>query len=192
MPCGPPNPRKAVFEARLVFATTPAEFDVRNVISVIEMENGAIGHGARQIERPAAIGKEFDFRRLQHSIVGRIRPRNFAEKRMTFPGDHHVLVAIQSNPNFATGLSRGERGECGDGRGLRFFSTKTAAHARTFHDHAVHRQAKHVRDDVLHFRWMLGRRTNEHRSILAALRPGRVRLEIKMILAADGKFAFEC
>src|SRR5437764_2179598 len=48
-----------------------------------------------------------------------------------------------------------------------------------------------MRDDVLHFGWMLRRRTNENRSVLAALGPAHLGLEIKMILAANREFAFE-
>src|SRR2546423_100487 len=48
-----------------------------------------------------------------------------------------------------------------------------------------------MRDDVLHFGRMLRRRTNENRSILAALGPARLRFEIKMILTANREFAFQ-
>jgi hypothetical protein len=54
----------------------------------------------------------------------------------------------------------------------------------------MHRKTEHVRDDVLHFRRMLGRRADENCSVLAAFRPGCIRLKIEMILTADGEFAF--
>ena len=74
---------------------------------------------------------------------------------MAFPGDHHVLIAIEPDAHFAAGFGRGQSGERRKYGGLRFLAAETAAHARTFHDDAVHRQREHVRDDVLHFRRML-------------------------------------
>ena len=156
IPCGPPKPRKAVFEARLVFATVPAEFDVRNVVGVVEMKHRAVGHGAGEIERPAAVGKELDFRREEQSVSIEADLK-LSEKRMAFAGDHHVLIAIETDAHLAPGFRRGERGQRRERRGLRFLAAETAAHARTFHDHAVHRQREHVRDDVLHFGRMLRR-----------------------------------
>ena len=64
----PAESAKGGVRSEIGFRDHAAEFDVRNVIGVIEMEDGAIGHGARQIERPAAIGKQFDLRGLQQSF----------------------------------------------------------------------------------------------------------------------------
>src|SRR5205085_3078491 len=110
---------------------------------------------------------------------------------MSFPGDHHVLVAIETHADLAAGLGRGQGGERGEHRGLRFFSAETAAHARAFDYYAVHRQVEQVRDDVLDFGWMLSRGTDEDGAVFAGLGPGRVGLEIEMVLAAEREFAFQ-
>ena len=71
----------------------------------------------------------------------------------------------------------------------RSFTAKSAAHARTFHDNILHRLREHMRDDVLHFRWMLRRGTDEDTAVFAHFRPSGVRFEIEMVLAAKRKFA---
>ena len=48
-----------------------------------------------------------------------------------------------------------------------------------------------MRDDMLDFGWMLGGGTDKHGSVFSALCPGRVRLQIKMILTAKGNFTVE-
>jgi hypothetical protein len=55
----------------------------------------------------------------------------------------------------------------------------------------VPRQAKHARDDLLRFRRMLRRRV--HRHAAGFVEPGDrgVRLEIEVLLAADGELAVE-
>src|SRR5205085_3297049 len=110
---------------------------------------------------------------------------------MSFPGDHHVLVAIDTDADLAAGLGRGQGGERGEHRSLGFFSAETAAHARAFDYHAVHRQVEQVRDDVLDLGWMLGRRTDEDRAVFPSLGPGCVGLEIEMVLAAERELAFQ-
>ena len=64
----------------------------------------------------------------------------FPEKWMSFPGDHHVLIAVKTDPHPSPGLGRGERGQSRQRRGLRLFTAESTTHARTFHHHAVHRQ----------------------------------------------------
>ena len=172
------------------FRDPTAEFDVRNVVGVIEMEDRAVRHRARKIERPAAIGKELDLRREQQPVAVEA-DLEFPEERMAFAGDHHVLIAIEADAHFAARFRRGERRQRREHRRLRFLAAEPAAHARAFHHHAVHRQREHVRDDVLHLRRMLRRGADEHRAVFAALRPGRVRLEIKMVLTAKGEFVLE-
>ena len=55
----------------------------------------------------------------------------------------------------------------------------------------MHREIEHVRDDVLHFGWMLSRRTDEDRAVFASLGAGRICLEIEMILTAERDLALE-
>ena len=52
----PAETAKGGVRGEIGFGDAPAEFDVRNVVGVVEMEHGAIGHRTREIERPAAIG----------------------------------------------------------------------------------------------------------------------------------------
>ena len=74
-----------------------------------------------------------------------------------FTRDHHVLIAIQSHAYLAPGLGRGQGGQRGNYRSLCFFPAKSPSHARTFDNDTMHGQRQHMRDDVLHFGWMLRR-----------------------------------
>ena len=92
---------------------------------------------------------------MQQSLA--IEPNTkLAQKRVAFSGYHHVLVAVEADPHLASRLRGRERGQRRESGGLRFFATKSAAHSRTLHHHAVHWQCEHVGNNVLHFRWMLG------------------------------------
>ena len=47
------------------FHDPAAEGDVRNVVGVVEMEQGPVRNGAGKIERPATVRKQIDFCREQ-------------------------------------------------------------------------------------------------------------------------------
>ena len=138
------------------FRHEAAALHVRDVIAVIEMKHGAIRHGPRQIERPAAVRIDVDLGRLQKTFPI-VTDAELRQKRMAFPGDHHVLVAIETDADFASGFCGGEGRQRGEHGRLRLFPAEAAAHSRALHDHAVHPQIKQVGDDVLHFRRMLRR-----------------------------------
>ena len=186
----PTETAKGGVGSKVCFCHSSAEFEVGNVIGVVEMEDGAVGHGPGEIERPAAVGEERNLRRREQAFVVETDPK-LPEKRMPLPGDHHVLVTIEPDPHLASGPGGGERRQGRQGGRLRLLPPKSAAHPRTFDHHAVHRQREHVRDDMLDFRGMLGRRADENCAVFPALRPSGVRFEIKMILSAKGEFALK-
>ena len=76
---------------------------------------------------------------------------------MPLARNHHVLIAIAPDAHFASCLCRRQRRQSCEDRGLRFFSAETAAHPQALHDDTVHRNCEQMRDDVLHFGWMLRR-----------------------------------
>src|ERR1051326_3404259 len=42
------------------------------------------------------------------------------QERMAMACDHHVLIAIEASTNGPPGVARGQRRQCGGGRGLEF------------------------------------------------------------------------
>ena len=103
------------------------------------MEQGAVRHGLRQVDRPAAIGVEMHPRGQQPAfgVEAHLEPR---EERMPMPGQHHVLVAIPAHAHGLAGVVRRQRGERGRRGRLRFLAAEPAAHAQALHDDLVGRE----------------------------------------------------
>ena len=110
---------------------------------------------------------------------------------MAMAGERHVLIAVETHAHRLAGVMRRERGERGRRRGLRFLAAETSAHARHLHHDFVRGQMQNVRHDLLDFGWMLCRRSNEYRTVLAAFSPRRIRLQIEMFLTAEFKITFK-
>ena len=100
------------------------------------------------------------------------------------------------------------RGRAGSGRAGRVFTdasatiaanalpcvslpAETAPHPRRLDDDLVAGLAQHLGDDRLDLRRVLGRRADEDRAHLARLGPGRLRLQVEVLLAAEGELALE-
>ena len=58
--CGPPKPRKAVFDGRFVKQHLAGELDVRQVVAVVGVEQRALHDGEREVGRAAAVGVELE------------------------------------------------------------------------------------------------------------------------------------
>src|ERR1041385_9113908 len=106
-------------------------------------------------------------------------------ERMPMARDRHVLVAIESYANCAAYMlyrqcRQGRRQGC-----LRLLSTETSAHPGTLDDHLAKWQIERERHHNLHRGRMLRRRSYQHRTVFTGFGPCRLRLEIKMFLAAQ-------
>src|SRR3954462_8684259 len=121
---------------------------------------------------------------LQQSLF--VKPDvKLRQKRMAMASQNHVLVTVEAYPHRFTGDTRRQCGQCRGRGGLRFFAAKSPAHARTLDDDFFHGHMQNMRDSRLHLRWMLCGGSNKPRAILSWLRPGCLRFQIKMLLAAE-------
>src|SRR5438270_879964 len=106
------KPAESCIRCQIRFRDVAPERDMRNVVGVVEMENGAICDRAREIERPAGIGKQIDFRAQDETFVIEA-DAELRQKGMALTGDHHVLIAVQPNSHFSAGLSCSEGAQSG-------------------------------------------------------------------------------
>src|SRR6266849_4999090 len=114
-----------------------------------------------------------------------------SQKGMAMPSKSHVLIAVEPNAHWRLCMLRRQRRQGSGKCGLRFLPSKTTAHPGTLDGYFVCGQMQHMRHHGLNFRRMLSRRNNEHRPILARFRPGRLSLQIKMLLTAQFKCSSE-
>jgi hypothetical protein len=175
-------------EIRLCHA--PGEFHGRDIIGIIQVKHGAVGHGHGQVERPAAVGDQFNLRRQQIAdvIITRLESR---QKRMAFAGKHHVQIPIDPHANCALGFGRGQGCEGGESRRLCLLAAEPAAHALALHHHMVHGYREQVCDNMLHLGRVLGGRHDQNRAVLAGFSPRCLHFQIKMLLPGHVKIAFQ-
>ena len=110
---------------------------------------------------------------------------------MALARDHHVEVPVQLN---AHGLARFHGSQGNEGRErvtLHLLAAEPAPHAGRLDDNAVARRAQDLGDDGLDLRRMLRGGADEERALLPDLRPGRVRLQVEMLLAARAELTFQ-
>ena len=84
------------------FRDLATEADVGNVVAVVEMEEGAVVDGEREIERPAAVGVELDVGGVE-ATVRVIADFVFREKRMALAGGFHVVIAVELDADSLAG-----------------------------------------------------------------------------------------
>src|SRR5688572_23152588 len=97
------------------------------------MEQCAIRHRLRKIERPAAVRPQMRLYREQMPLLVKAS-LELREKWMPMAGERHVLVTIPAHTHRFAGVIRRERCQRGGRGGLRFLAAETAAHARTLHE----------------------------------------------------------
>ena len=168
----------------------PAQLDVRDVIAVVRVEHGAVGHRHGQIQRPPAVRV---VRRLQGEQAALIVIANgeLGEERMTFTRQHHVLIAVETHTRRASGHLRGQGGQRRRRGGLRLLAPEAAPHPRHGDHHLVRRDPQNVRHPVLHFGRMLGRTGHVDRPVLTGFGIGGLHLEIEMVLPTEGERPFQ-
>ena len=186
----PTKPAERRLRSKMRPCDLSAHFEVWDVVGVIEVKHRPVRDRQREIERPAAIGNQRAMQRLQ-AALGRVADFKSREKRMSFSGQLHVQIAIQLYAHRLTDFPRCEGYEGRPGVALRFLAAKATAHTRCLHHHPIPRQAEHRRNDCLDLTRMLGGRGHTHVSFAVALGPGRVRLEVKVLLSSDLKLTAE-
>jgi hypothetical protein len=103
----------------------------------------------------------------------------------------HVGVFVVDNAGGAAGVIRDERGHHRGDRGLRFLAAEAAAHAFADADDFVMADAEHLGDNGLDFGRVLRRGVDDDLALFAGVGKRGLRLEIKLLLAADVERAAE-
>ncbi len=155
--------------------------DMGQVIGIVCVQHGAIGHQDRKILRPAASRILLEFDTCDHAAVVTTNPIGDPEI-MPLAGDHEIIIPVISHlGRLACG---GRNHGAGDGQcvALAFLAPETAAHAAGFHPNAMHRQVQRVGDLVLDLGRVLGR--GMYNNVAAFLRQGHggLAFEVEMLL----------
>ena len=137
------------------FADPAFEVDVRKVVGVVEMEEGAVVDREGKVKGPAPIGKEMDLHRINASVV-LIAHLKACMEGVSFSRGGNVVIAVELQGDGLLELVRGEGADAGPRVRLRFLPAKAASHAGTFDRDAVAWPAEHFSDDGLGLGGMLG------------------------------------
>ena len=171
-------------------ADKPGDLQRRHVICVIHVEHGAPQDGLGKVEAPASVGVQVDARGLHAALAVEARGEA-CQKRVPLAGDRHIQAARKADPHRTAGLASPQRGYRGEAIGLRFLAAERAAHAQALHRHHMARHAQHPRDNLLRLAGMLRGRVQRDAARFVQPRHGRLRLQVKMLLAADVNLAFD-
>ena len=170
--------------------TLPGEGHGGDVVDVVQMEDRPVDDGLGKVQRPSAVGEDVRVHAEQPALI--VVPRGELRiKGMALARDHHVQVPVQLN---AHGLARFHGSQGNEGRErvtLHLLAAEPAPHAGRLDDNAVARRAQDLGDDGLDLRRMLRGGADEERALLPGLRPGRVRLQVEMLLAARAELTFQ-
>ena len=105
MPCGPPKPRNAVFDGRLVLAIRPVHLDVGDPVGVVDVAQRPGQHRLGQVQAPAAVAGQRGAQRAQPLVrVEAHLPGG--EERVPLAGHGDVLGAVQPQAHRVPGEGR--------------------------------------------------------------------------------------
>ena len=110
---------------------------------------------------------------------------------MALAGDHHVVVAIETQLDRALELRGGQCGDAGEQRGLAFLAAEAPAHATHLDDNLVRRLVEAVGHHVLHLGRVLGRAPQLQAAVLAGRAVGHLALEVELLLTAHRPLALQ-
>ena len=156
---------------------------MRDEVGVVQMEQSPVVHRLREVQRPSAVGKKLNIRRLQAAVRMETHPVA-GEKRVTFPGAFHVVITVQLHGHRAAGAVRRQGAKRSPRIGLGFFSPESAAHPGRLDHHPVLRPAEDLRDDHLGLARVLRRGENKN-PVAIRLGKGGLAFQIKMFLSTD-------
>ena len=147
------------------------------------MKHGAVGHGDRQIKRPATAGVlgEIDAEHAAAIIVGHVI---IDPEIVPLAGDRHVVVAVIAHLGGAARQGRHHRAGAGERIALAFLAAKAAAHPAGLDADRVHRLADGLGNLVLDLGRVLGRGMDDHIAIVLREDEGGLAFQIEMLLPA--------
>ena len=94
MPCGPPKPRKAVFDTVLVFSRFERDADGGHPIGVVGMEHRAVHDAGGEIRRIAAAGEKLDRIALDAPLLVEA-DLPVAAEIVALAGEDEIVVAVE-------------------------------------------------------------------------------------------------
>ena len=166
------------------FAAVRGDVQVAQKVSVVGVEDRAVGHRAAQVGAVAAMHQ-----------LHRIEPQHAASRikahlpvvaeGVAFAGDQDVVAPVQSHLDRPTELVRGERRPHGQMPGLRFFATEAATHASAHHPHLRQRDVQRVRHPVLHLARVLRAAVDQPVAVVLRNRVRDLAFQIEVFLPAD-------
>ncbi|MNP28061.1 hypothetical protein D3C76_1210090 [compost metagenome] len=110
---------------------------------------------------------------------------------MSLAGDHHVVVTVQTHLDRAFQPRGGQGCHARKKTGLRLLAAECPAHAANLHLDLMVWQIQAVGYQVLHLCRVLSGAQHMHAVVFFGHGIGDLPLQVKLLLAADGKFAFE-
>ena len=108
---------------------------------------------------------------------------------MSLAGEAEVLFVAKHEPGRPARLGGDQCREQGRQCGLRLFPAEAAAHPPADADDLVQRQAQRMGDDRLNLARVLRGRMDRDLTRFAGDGEGGLRLQVEMLLPADGEFA---
>ena len=190
MPCGPPKPRNAVFEGRLVLAMRPwtSMSGIQYALSMWHSARASTGSDRSRLQPPLLVSVA----RSAHSRLSASKPASqVAKNGCRLPVICDVLVAVQPQAHRVPGERGPERRDGGQPVRLELLAAEAAAHAQALHGDLVRRQAEHVRHDVLGLGRVLRAGLDEDLPVLVDQRQRGLGLQVEVLLAADLELAAE-
>ncbi len=171
-------------------AAMTVDAGVAQVVGVVGVEHGAVDDGAGKIRRVAAVTGQVDLDAVQQAVVIEANVVLDVEG-VALAGHGHVFHARQTHLGRAPGevCNHGAhaRGACG----LGLLAAEAAAHAAHVDDDLVHRDAKHLGDQLLHLGGVLRRGVDDHAAVLGGHHRGDLSLQVEMFLPANVQAALQ-
>ena len=165
-------------------AAVGVDGDVFEEVGVVGVEDGSVGHRARQVGAEAAVDQHVQLQSAQAAGVVKADAVGVG-KRVALAGDHEVVVAVQAQLDRPAELVRSDGGPDRQVPGLRLLAAETAAHAPAFHRDRVVGQAQCVRDPVLHLARVLCAAVHPPLLLFQRQHVGDLAFQVEMFLPAD-------
>ena len=128
---------------------------IGQVVGVIGVQHGPVGHGVGKVQRPAALEEMLEDHRMQLAI----RPKSrlvFDAQIMALAGDQHIIIAVIAHFGRAAELLRHHSTAYRQRVALRFLTAKATAHAAGFNPHGVEWHIKRLGHFMLNLSRVLG------------------------------------
>ena len=166
------------------FAAVRGDVHIAQEVSVVAVEDGAVGHGAAQVCAEPAVGCLHQLEARQQAGIVKASGV-FVIERVAFTGHHEVIITVKTQFDWAFELVSRERCPYRQVARLRLFAAKAAAHAAAFHCDCVQICVQCMRYPVLHLTWMLGAGVDLPLVLFLGYGVGYLTFQVEVFLATD-------